>query len=72
MKRIMLIAIIALGGPAFAQDKPAADAPKPAAQDTAKPKPVARKHGPKRGEDARQCLEKPSSTEIITCAEEYL
>jgi hypothetical protein len=72
MKRIMLIAIIALGGPAFAQDKPAADTPKPAAQDTAKPKPVARKHGPKRGEDARQCLEKPSSTEIIKCAEEYL
>jgi hypothetical protein len=56
----------------LAQDKPAADSPKPAAQDAAKPKPVARKHGAKRGEDARQCLEKPTSTEIIKCAEEYL
>jgi hypothetical protein len=72
MKRFMLIAMIALGGPVLAQGKPAADAPKPAAQDAAKPKPVARKHGPKRGEDARHCLERPSSTEIIKCAEEYL
>jgi len=76
MKRFMLIAMIAAGStagsPALSQDKPAADAPKPAAQDGAKPKPVARKHGPKRGEDARHCLELPSSTEIIKCAEEYL
>jgi hypothetical protein len=72
MKRFMLIAMIAVGGPVLAQDKPVADAPKPAAQDAAKPKPVARKHGPKRGEDARHCLEKPSSTEVIKCAEEYL
>ena len=74
MKFVMLIAALALGGPALAQDKPAAPqgAPKPAAQDAAKPKPMARKHGPKRGEDARQCLEKPSNTEIIKCAEDYL
>jgi hypothetical protein len=76
MKNITLIAILAVALPAFAQDKPAAapqEAPKPVAQqDAAKPKPMARKHGPKRGEDARQCLEKPTNTEIIKCAEEYL
>lgn len=66
--------VLALAQPALAQDKPAAspEASKPAAQDTAKPKPMARKHGPKRGEDARQCLDKPSTTEVIKCAEEYL
>jgi hypothetical protein len=76
MKNITLIAILAVALPAFAQDKPATapqEAPKPVAQqDAAKPKPMARKHGPKRGEDARQCLEKPTNTEIIKCAEEYL
>ena len=74
MKRIMLVAALTLGLPALAQDKPAApETPKPAAsQDAAKPKPVARKHGAKRGEDARQCLEKTSNTEVIKCAEEYL
>jgi len=75
MKSITLIAALAFATSAVAQDKPAAapqDAPKPAAQDAAKPKPMAPKHGPKRGEDARQCLEKTSNTEIIKCAEEYL
>lgn len=74
MKRIMLIAALSLGLPALAQDKPAApETRKPgASQDAAKPKPVARKHGPKRGEDARHCLEKTSNTEVIKCAEEYL
>jgi hypothetical protein len=75
MKNITLIATLAIALPAFAQDKPAAapqEAPKPMAQDGAKPKPMARKHGPKRGEDARQCLDKPTNTEIIKCAEEYL
>lgn len=74
MKRIIFIAALCLGLPALAQDKPAAsEAPKPAAsQDAAKPKPVARKHGPKHGEDARHCLEKTPNTEVIKCAEEYL
>ena len=72
MKYFMLIAL-ALALPALAQDKAAPAPEKPAAtQDAAKPKPVARKHGPKRGEDARHCLEKASNTEIIKCAEEYL
>jgi len=74
MKSITLIAALAFAASAVAQDKPAAapQAPKPAAQDSAKPKPMARKHGPKRGEDARHCLEKPTSTEVIKCAEDYL
>jgi hypothetical protein len=74
MKYFMLIAALAFGAPAPAQDKPAAapETPKPAAQEGAKPKPMARKHGPKRGEDARHCLNLPSNTEIIKCAEEYL
>lgn len=73
MKYLTLIAALALAAPALGQEKPAA-APetKPAAQEAAKPKPMARKHGPKRGEDARRCLEQPSNTEIIKCAEEYL
>ena len=74
MKYFLLIAALAVGAPALAQDKPAAapETQKPAAQEPAKAKPVSRKHGPKRGEDARQCLEKPTNTEIIKCAEEYL
>lgn len=80
MKRIVLLASLALAGVAWAQaPKPAAaEAAKPAAQEAAKPaaqaaaKPMARKHGPKHGEDARHCLDKPTNTEIIKCAEEYL
>ena len=74
MKYFALIAALALAAPAVGQDKPAAapETPKPAAQEAAKPKPMARKPGPKHGEDARRCLEKPSNTEIIKCAEEYL
>lgn len=73
MKYFTLIAAVAFAAPALAQDKPAApETSKPATQETAKPKPMARKHGPKHGEDARHCLDRPSSTEIIKCAEEYL
>ena len=76
MKRIVLIAAFSLAAPALAQNKPA---PKPAAQEPAKPTQQAaakpRKpnpHNPKRSEDARHCLDLPSNTEIIKCAEEYL
>ena len=74
MRRIALIAVLSLAVPALAQNKPAAapETSKPAAQQAEKPKPMARKHGPKHGEDARHCLELPSNTEIIKCAEEYL
>lgn len=78
MKRIVLVICLALAGPSWAQaQKPAPqEAAKPAAQDMAKPPVHAaakpRKPNPKRSEDARHCLERPSNTEIIKCAEEYL
>jgi hypothetical protein len=74
MKSIFLIAALALAAPAFAQDKPAAapEASKPASQPEKQASAKPRKPNPKRGEDARHCLEKPTSTEVIKCAEEYL
>ena len=58
-----------------------AQAPAPT-KEAAKPEPVkaaampvkqaAKKPNPKRMEDARHCLEQPSTTAIIKCAEEYL
>jgi hypothetical protein len=77
MKRIVLVVCLTLAGQAWAQ-KPAAEPakPAPAAQEPAKPAMQAsakpRKPNPKRGEDARHCLERPSNTEIIKCSEEYL
>ena len=74
----MLAAMLAVAFPAFGQAKP--EAPKPEAKAAAaspetkaaaKPA-VARKASPKRLEDARQCLERPTNNEIIKCAEEYL
>lgn len=58
-----------LVSPAHAQaQKPAA---KPAAQEaSAKPAPVA--HKSRRNEDARHCLEQPTNSAIIKCAEAYL
>lgn len=84
MKRVILLVSLTLAGAAWAQaPKPAAAEPKPEAQAPMKPAPQAsatpqaaskasRKPNPKRAEDARHCLERPSSTEIIKCAEEYL
>lgn len=80
MKKIALIAALALAMPAWAQeakppaqpDKPAAQEPAPVAQAAPKPKPQHRKPNPRRQEDARHCLEKGSNTEIIKCAEAYL
>jgi hypothetical protein len=76
MKHIVFFAIVVLAAPGWAQDKPAAKEPadkeKPAAEKQAAvgapriPK-VRRWH-----EDARHCLERPTNTEIIKCAEEYL
>jgi hypothetical protein len=80
MKRIVLMIGMAFAAQALAQaQKPAApqepakpmaapEAAKPAPQAAAKP----RKPNPKRGEDARHCLEQSSNTEIIKCAEEFL
>jgi hypothetical protein len=70
--------------PAAPAQQPAkAEAPKPATTPEA-PKPATMAEAPKapkaakkntpsrRTEDARQCLEKDSNTDIIKCAEEYL
>jgi hypothetical protein len=82
MRKTALILALAIAVPAWAQDKPAekpADAA-PAAQEPEQPKPeakdetprkAARKHS-RRMEDARHCLDKPTNTEIIKCAEAYL
>ena len=76
MKHIVFFATLSLALPAFGQaEKPAAPKPEPKmeAKAEAKPKPaVARKMNPKRQEDARHCLDRPTNTEIIKCAEEYL
>lgn len=80
MKQIIFLAIISLVASAWAQDKPAAkEAAKPMAQEAAKPVAEAPKQaaaGPRKArrwnEDARHCLERPSNTEIIKCAEEFL
>ncbi|HEY3075254.1 MAG TPA: hypothetical protein VGJ74_08785 [Burkholderiales bacterium] len=77
MRKIALLAALALAVPVWAQ--PAKEPAKPAAQEAPKaevkpeaPKPVARKINPRRQEDARHCLEKSTNTEIIKCAEAYL
>ena len=75
MKHIVFLAMLAIALPAFGQaQKP--EAPKPEAKAEAKAsKPaVARKAAStsKRQEDARHCLDRPTNTEIIKCAEEYL
>ena len=88
MRKTALILALAIAAPAWAQDKPAgkpaaaaeaapapetpkAEAPKAEAPDAQAKKP-SRKHTSKRMEDARHCLEKPTNTEIIKCAEAYL
>ena len=77
MKKVALIAALAIAAPAWSQDaKPPAEPAKPAAEAKAEaeaPKPkVHRKVNPRRQEDARHCLEKGSNEEIIKCAEAYL
>ena len=61
-----------------AKPEPMKQAAKPApAKEAAKPEPVkeaaATPRKPRRwNEDARHCLERPTNTEVIKCAEEYL
>jgi hypothetical protein len=79
MKKVILLAALALAAGAWAQD-PKKEEPKPAAQaeemsTDAKPKPAAaakKKFTPRRFQDARHCLQKGSNDEIIKCAEAYL
>ena len=74
MKKVILLAAIALATAAWAQDQkkeaPQPEAAQPAAEEKAKPVPVAKKS--RRHQDARHCLGKGSNTEIIKCAEAYL
>jgi hypothetical protein len=74
MKHIVFSVMLVVAFPAFGQAKPEATKPEAkSAEPKAAAKPaVARKVSPKRHEDARQCLERPTNTEIIKCAEEYL
>jgi hypothetical protein len=77
MKRNVFLALAMAAPLAFAQaPAPTKEAAKPEPVKTAdKPmaaKPATKKFSPKRFEDARHCLEQPSNTAIIKCAEEYL
>jgi hypothetical protein len=85
MKQLVFLVIISLAAAAWGQDKPAAKEPakeaaKEPAKEAAKPKPEKQAaSGPPRipnprrwNEDARHCLERPTNTEVIKCAEEYL
>jgi len=87
LKRTMLLAAAVLAVNAWAQQPapattpaaPAAPAATPAPQEApkaevAKAEPAKKPHkpNPHRQEDARHCLDKPTNTEIIKCAEAYL
>ena len=79
MKHLAFLAISLFAAAAFAQDKPVAkdepkaEAAKPApASSPAKSAAAKKVHPNRRTEDARHCLEKPTNTEVIKCAEEYL
>ncbi len=87
MKKAALIIAVVFALPAWGQDakpaakeeaKPAAAAPAPAqeAPKAEAPKAPKKKHAAgslsRRQQDARHCLEKPTNTEIIKCAEAYL
>ncbi|HEX5766989.1 MAG TPA: signal peptidase [Burkholderiales bacterium] len=81
MKHLIFLVITGLAAHAWAQ-APAKEAAKPEpAKEAAKPEaaePQPAKHAvviPKKRrwhEDARHCLERPTNTDIIKCAEEYL
>lgn len=80
MRKTALILALAIALPAWAEDKPvekaapekaAPAAPQESEKTEAPKKPMAKRH-PRRMEDARHCLDKPTNTEIIKCAEAYL
>ena len=68
MKKMILLVVLGLAWPAWAQ-APAAS--KPAAQ-KAKATKTAKKSTAKRHQDARHCLQRANNDAIIRCAEEYL
>ena len=73
---LVLLAGLALPGPAVAQDqKPPAqpEAAKPVAKkEPRKKSTTAKTSKSKRQQDARHCLQRPTNDEIIKCAEAYL
>jgi hypothetical protein len=85
MKHLIFSLFACLAATAWAQ-QPAKEAAKPEpVKEAAKPEPMkeaaksepptkkAAAKGPRRwNEDARHCLERPSNTEVIKCAEEFL
>ena len=73
MKTLVAAVVLALALPAWSQapKAPAAPAKEPAAKPAAQAKATAAGKS-RRGEDARQCLEQPTSAAIIKCAEAYL
>ena len=77
MKHLVFSAIALFAASAWAQ-APAKEAAKPEpVKEAAKSEPMPMKKAaakaPRRwNEDARHCLERPTSTEIIKCAEEFL
>ncbi|HEY8252650.1 MAG TPA: hypothetical protein VIG70_18820 [Burkholderiales bacterium] len=80
MKHMIFLALVSLAATALAQEKPAAKEPAKAEAMKEATKPEARQaatgprmpHARRWHEDARHCLDLPSNTEIIKCAEEYL
>ena len=77
MKHLIFSLTLLVAAPAFAQDKPAAakepDKPEAVKEEPKKQAAAApRKPGKRWNEDARHCLQLPTNTEIIKCAEEYL
>jgi len=88
MKHLMFSAIALFAAAAWAQPakelaKAEAPKPEPVVKEAPKPEPVkqaAAKTEPKKpmpkqrrwNEDARHCLQLPSNTEVIKCAEEFL
>jgi hypothetical protein len=70
MKRMILLAALALAWPAWGQApaaKPETAKALPKAAKVAKKKPSAKRH-----QDARHCLQRANNDAIIRCAEEYL
>jgi len=78
MKHIVLLLIALFATAVSAQDKEAAkpeaakELAKPAAETKKQAAAAPRRAGKRWNEDARHCLERPTNTEIIKCAEEYL
>ena len=76
MKHIAFLMIAFFAAAAWAQDKPMAKEAAKEASKAAESKKQApagpRRAGKRWNEDARHCLERPTNTEIIKCAEEYL